>query len=92
MFSLYLPTVAPYFISSLLSAIGLAWKAGVAAEILCTPIVSIGYEIFIAKQYIEYIDLFAWIVTVVVLSMLFEFVTSKILKIILQKKHIEMED
>ncbi len=89
--SLYLPSVAPYFISSLLTSIGLAWKAGVAAEILCTPTLSIGYEIFNAKQYIEYIDLFAWIVTVVILSMLFELITSKILKIALDKKHIKTE-
>lgn len=89
--SLYLPSVTPFFISSLLTSIGLAWKAGIAAEILCTPTISIGYEIFNAKQYIEYIDLFAWIVTVVILSMLFELITSKILKVVLSKKHIKTE-
>ncbi|MBQ7760747.1 MAG: ABC transporter permease subunit [Clostridia bacterium] len=83
--ALYLPGVAPYFFSSLLSSIGLAWKAGIAAEILCTPRISIGIEIFNAKTYIEYIDLFAWILTVVILSLIFELVVTKLLKLLSNK-------
>ena len=48
--SLYLPSVVPYFLSSLLSSIGLAWKAGIAAEVLCPPDTSIGIKIFSAQQ------------------------------------------
>lgn len=83
--ALYLPSVAPYFFSSLLSSIGLAWKAGIAAEILCTPKISIGIEIFNAKTYIEYIDLFAWILTVVILSLIFELIITKLLKLVSNK-------
>ena len=90
LFALYLPSISPYFASSLLSSIGLAWKAGVAAEILCTPQISIGIEIFNSKTYFEYIDLFAWILTVVVLSMALEFITNKMLKIVLKKKQLSM--
>lgn len=89
---LYLPTVMPYFISALLSAVGLAWKAGIAAEVLCTPKISIGIEIFNSKQYIEYIDLFAWTFTVVILSLIFEFVITKILKILSRKYFSRLED
>lgn len=85
---LYLPSIAPYFASSLLSSIGLAWKAGVAAEILCTPTISIGYEIFNAKTYIEFVDLFAWVITVVVLSLIFELATTSALNKLMKSKRI----
>jgi NitT/TauT family transport system permease protein len=83
--ALYLPSVVPFFFSSLLSSIGLAWKAGIAAEILCTPKISIGIEIFNAKTYIEYVDLFAWIFTVVIVSLIFEFTITKLLKLLSNK-------
>ena len=35
--SLYLPTVMPYFVSALSTSIGLAWKAGIAAEAIYPP-------------------------------------------------------
>jgi NitT/TauT family transport system permease protein len=89
--SLYIPSVMPYFISSLLSSIGLAWKAGIAAEVLCTPKVSIGIEIFNSKQYIEYVDLFAWTLSVIVLSLAFELLITRLLKII-SKKYFLTED
>ena len=89
---LYLPTVVPYFISALLSAIGLAWKAGIAAEVLCTPKISIGIEIFKSKQYLEYIDLFAWTVTVVILSLIFEFAITKLLNVVSKKYFLISED
>lgn len=83
---LYLPSIAPYFVSSLLSSIGLAWKAGVAAEILCTPTISIGYEIFNAKTYIEFVDLFAWVITVVILSLIFELIATSSLNRLMKSK------
>lgn len=78
--SLYIPATLPYFSSALLSSIGLGWKAGIAAEVLCTPLKSIGLSIFNAKTYIEYIDLFAWTVSVVVFSLVLEFVLTKLIK------------
>ena len=89
--SLYLPSVVPYFFSSLLSSIGLAWKAGIAAEILCTPKISIGIEIFKAKDSIEFVDLFAWTVCVIILSMIFELITTKLIKYVLKKKQLASE-
>ena len=34
---LYIPSVLPYFSSAIITGLGLAWKAGIAAEVLCTP-------------------------------------------------------
>lgn len=83
--SLYVPTVTPYFTSALLSSIGLGWKAGIAAEVLCTPVRSIGKAIFESKIYFEYVDLFAWTAAVIVLSLIFEVLLTKLLKKLLSK-------
>ena len=83
--SLYVPTVTPFFTSALLSSIGLGWKAGIAAEVLCTPVKSIGKAIFESKIYFEYVDLFAWTTAVIVLSLIFEVLLTKILKKMLSK-------
>lgn len=83
--SLYIPTVTPYFTSALLSSIGLGWKAGIAAEVLCTPIRSIGKAIFESKLYFEYVDLFAWTAAVIILSLIFEVLLTKLLKKLLSK-------
>ena len=75
----------PYISSALLSSIGLGWKAGIAAEVLCTPNVSIGTELFNAKTYFENIDVFAWTATVIVISLIFELVIMRLFKLLLKK-------
>ncbi len=73
---LILPSLRPYFISACRSSLGLAWKAGIAAEIIAMPRGTIGTMIGDAKQYINYVDMFAWTLAVVLLSLLIEFVFS----------------
>ena len=68
-----LPGVFPYFLSAMVTSLGLAWKAGIAAEVLCTPKMAIGTQLYNAKIYIETTDLFAWTFVVVLLSLLLEF-------------------
>ncbi|MEM5781239.1 MAG: ABC transporter permease subunit, partial [Lawsonibacter sp.] len=69
---IYLPSLRPYFLSAVTTAMGLAWKSGVAAEVLCTPKSAIGTQIYRTKLYLEVPDLFAWTAVVVVLSLLLE--------------------
>lgn len=69
---IFIPSVMPYFTASLNSSLSLAWKAGVAAEALILPVVAIGTEIFEAKYNLETVDLFAWTVVVVILSVIIE--------------------
>ena len=83
--ALYIPSVLPYFTSALLSSIGLGWKAGIAAEVLCTPIRSIGKAIFESKLYFEYVDLFAWTAAIIVISMIFEIVFTRSVSKLLTK-------
>lgn len=69
---LYLPSVVPYFLSSLRTSIGMAWKSGVAAEVLCTPPDSIGKSLYSTKVFMETTDMFAWTLVIIILSILFE--------------------
>ena len=69
---IYLPSALPYFFSSAASAIGLAWKSGVAAETICLAPVSIGLNMQQTKLYLDTPGLFAWTAVVVTLSLVLE--------------------
>ena len=75
---LIFPSVKPYFLSACKTAIGLAWKAGVAAEIIAMPPQTIGTMIGEAKLYIMSSEMFTWTLTVVLLSLAIEFGVSYI--------------
>jgi NitT/TauT family transport system permease protein len=77
---IYVPSVMPYFIAACNSGVGLAWKAGIAAEILGVPLHSIGSELYHAKIYLETIDVFVWTTVVIILSIVLEKVFLKLLK------------
>ncbi len=67
-----LPSVMPAFAGSCLAAIGLCWKAVVAAEVIGTPKLAVGARLYEAKIYLETDTLLAWTLTVVLLSVLLE--------------------
>ena len=67
---LYLPAVLPHFRAAAVTAMGLAWKSGVAAEVIGVPGGSIGEKLYKAKVYLATPDLFAWTLTIVLLSLL----------------------
>lgn len=69
---IHLPSVRPYFVAACTTGLGFAWKSGIAAEVICTPANSIGKQLYSAKAYLETPEVFAWTVTVVVLSVVFE--------------------
>ena len=71
---IYIPSVFPYFTSAVKTSMGLAWKAGIAAEVLAVPARSIGKELFNAKSYFETTDLFAWTIIVILLSLVIELI------------------
>ena len=66
------PAVLPHMQAAFRSAMGLGWKAGIAAEVLTVPPYSIGKQIYEAKIYLETTELFAWTAAVVILSVLIE--------------------
>ncbi len=67
-----IPSVKPFFLSATSVALGLAWKAGVAAEVIGIPTGSIGEMLYQAKLYLETADLLAWTVMIVITSVAFE--------------------
>ena len=76
---IYIPSVMPYFSSALKTSLGLAWKAGIAAEVLAVPMRSIGKELFNSKTYFETADLFAWTIVVIILSLIIELIFEALL-------------
>ena len=69
---LWLPQIKPYLLSACTVSLGISWKAGIAAEIIGIPSGSVGRMFYDAKVYFNTVDLFAWTVVVVVVSVLFE--------------------
>lgn len=69
---IYIPSVLPYFSAGARSALGLAWKAGIAAEVICTPKSSIGAMLYDSKIYLESELLFAWTAVVIIFSFAIE--------------------
>jgi len=84
---LTIPSVRPYFLSACRSSLGLAWKAGVAAEIIAMPRETIGTMIGHAKLYLNTEEMFAWTLCVIVLSLLLELGAVKLLGRLERKKN-----
>lgn len=79
-FFIILPSVKPFVLSAASVSAGLAWKSGVAAEVICNPLGSIGERLYYAKVHLETADLFAWTLVIVFLSILFEKLFSLLIK------------
>ena len=77
---IYVPSVMPFFRTACSSALGLGWKAGIAAEVLTVPKASIGRMISDSKLYLMTEELFAWTLAVIVLSLLLQKVMLLVLK------------
>lgn len=82
---IYLPALEPYCLSGCRSALGLCWKAGVAAEVIGVCGGSVGGMLYDAKVYLEIRDLFAWTLAIVLLSLGFERVFTRCLGWLLKK-------
>ena len=78
----YVPSVLPYFASGCATGLGLAWKAGVAAEVLCQPRLAIGTQVYRAKITLETPDLFAWSAVVIAISFLLEYALGLLFRLL----------
>ena len=82
---IFLPALAPYLKSACHVALGLCWKAGVAAEVIAVTEKSVGGMLYDAKVYLEIPDLFSWTVLIVAVSLGFEKLFLALLDSITQK-------
>ena len=79
------PSVLPALISSCVSALGLAWKSGVAAEVISLPKKSLGTMLWRSKGNVDFDEVCAITLTIVILSIVIEFVLKKIVELALKK-------
>lgn len=69
---LYVPTVKTPLLSACRIALGLAWKAGIAAEIIGIPDGSLGERLYLSKIWVETDTLLAYTLVIIAVSLLFE--------------------
>lgn len=69
---IHMPQLKPFILSACATALGMSWKAGIAAEIIGTPDGSIGKQLYYAKIYLDTDDLLCWTVIIVIVSVAFE--------------------
>lgn len=65
---IYTPQTLPYIGSAASLAVGMAWKSGIAAEIIGLARNTIGNQLYQAKIYLLTPELFAWTIVIVMLS------------------------
>lgn len=67
-----IPSVLPNIYSALAVCLGFSWKSVVAAEVLSSPKYSMGFKLYATKIYLDIPALFAWTLTIVVISLVVE--------------------
>lgn len=82
LFTVFLPYLRPFVLSACALGTGLAWKSGVAAEIITMPSDSIGNLIYYANLWLQSVDLYAYTVLLVLLSILSQLLFSLILRLL----------
>lgn len=76
----WIPSVRPHMSAALTTGFGFAWKSGIAAEIICTTGNSIGAQISASKSTLNYAQVFACTVVVVLLSVLLEQLLHRVVR------------
>ena len=77
LFRILLPGLFAFFFAGARTALGIIWKAVIAAEILSRPASAIGSSMYEAKIYIETAEVVAWTVAAVLLSAATEFLLQR---------------
>ena len=75
------PSIRPSYSAALVTGLGFAWKSGVAAEVISRTETSLGNLLWIGKNSIDYDEVFAVTVVIVIFSVIFEY----LLKVTLSK-------
>jgi NitT/TauT family transport system permease protein len=74
--AIYVPAMGEGFTASCRLAVGMSFKAGIAAEVIAGSRGSIGEQLYLAKLYFSTGELFAWTVVIVGLSFICEQLTG----------------
>ena len=65
---IYRPAYMPYLLSSAAVSLGMCFKAGIAAEIIGLPELSIGERLYRDKIYLNTAGVFAWVAVILIIS------------------------
>lgn len=76
---IYWPALYPYVAAGAKVAFAMAWKSGVAAEVIGVPSHSIGEKLYLAKIYLSTAELFAWTLALIAVSRMLETVFLRML-------------
>lgn len=79
---LYRPALMPYLLAGCRISLGMAWKSGVAAEVIGVPDHSIGEKLYMAKIYLSTAELFSWTFVIIAVSRMFEWLFLKALQLL----------
>lgn len=79
---IYMPSVKPFLVSAVSLAAGMAWKSGIAAELIDQTTNSLGNGLYRAKINLLTSDLLAWTVAAVILAYIFEIILRSLLHLI----------
>lgn len=75
---IYRTETAPYILGSMKVCIGLSFKSAVAAEIIATPVKTMGERLYFSKIHLDTPGLFGWTFVIILLSALTEKIFLKI--------------
>lgn len=78
-FYIYRPFLGMFLMAGMEVSVGMAFKSGVAAEVIGVPDFSIGERIYVSKIYLDTPGLFAWTLVLILLSFLTEKLILKIM-------------
>lgn len=82
---IYLPCVMPFFKSACTVALGLAWKSGIAAEVIGLPRGSMGEHLYNSKIFLDTASLLSWTVVIVLVSFAFEKLFLKLVDLLAKR-------
>lgn len=85
---IYIPAILPHVLSACTLAMGLAWKSGIAAEIIGLVRNSIGNQLYQSKIYLMTPELFAWTLVIIILSILCEQIMKLLTRMILKENEV----
>lgn len=88
---IYIPEMHKYIISSIFGTLSMSWKTTVSAEIISIPMYGIGSSIYEAKVYLNTNDVFAWLIIIVFISFIFDFIIENIKRKMILDNKIENE-
>ena len=86
-FKIKMPFIMPTLLSTCLTALGFAWKSGIAAEIICRPQMALGTLLNDHKNYLDMPSVFALTVVVAVLSIILEIALKQAVRRVLNAKN-----